>query len=417
MNYLMRMAWRNLGRHRGRTALSLLAVVMGVFVVVMAKGFVDGMLDSWIMYNISLNSGHVRIIQPEYELKERMLSLAHPVGDDERPYSDIVEDIRRLPEVSAATGRIRFGMMLVAGEDLQETAFGIGTELDQEERAVRLSRFLADRDAGRLPEPGRQEIVMGEQLMAKLRLRVGDKVTGLFSTSFGSLGLATFQVVGRMSSGLKLLDETSVYIPLDVAMRLLDMDDAVTEIVVFGQNTAQTPALMAGVQRVVGPGLKAVPWNEYNELISYMQQVRAIYTVIYAFLVVLASFVVFNTLLMVVSERTREIGMLSALGLNPASIRHLFLLEGAIVAVAGSIAGAVMGWAFNWWFGQVGLDIASMTEALGGDILMTPRVYPTTDLSVAVFSFILGVAVTMIAVYLPARRAGSLRPTEALRTA
>ena len=79
--YLLKMAWRNLGRHRSRTILSLLAVAVGVFVVITAKGFVEGMVDTMLDYSINLNSGHVRLIRPEYEAKERVLSLAYPIGE------------------------------------------------------------------------------------------------------------------------------------------------------------------------------------------------------------------------------------------------------------------------------------------------------------------------------------------------
>ena len=161
--------------------------------------------------------------------------------------------------------------------------------------------------------------------------------------------------------------------------------------------------------------LAVVPWNEHNELIGFVSQAKAIYTVIYIFLVILASFVVFNTQLMVVSERTREIGVLSALGLTPESIRRLFTIEGAVLAVAGSAGGALLGAVFNLWFGRVGIDLTGITQAMSSQILITPRLYPVTDVGVLVYSFVLGVAVTMAAVYIPARAAGALKPTEALR--
>ena len=431
MSYLVRMAWRNLGRHRGRTALSLLAIVVGVFVVVIAKGVIDGMVGSWLTYSINLDSGHVRIIRPEYRLKERLLSLSYPVGDDETPADVILDEIRRLPSVQVATGRIRFGMMLTAAgardaQDTQETVVGIGVDFAQEDRAVRLSQFVR----GRFPEPGAREILLGHDLMAKLGVEVGDRVNALFSTSFGSLRIATFHISGKMESGLRMLDESTAYVPLDVAMGLLDMDGAVTEIVAFGRSAGlasklqaeigQALANMANAFAGVGAGdslrnLVVVPWNEHNELIGFVSQAKAIYTLIYVFLVILASFVVFNTQLMVVSERTREIGMLSALGLSPESIRRLFTIEGAILAVAGSAGGALLGALFNLWFGRVGIDLAGITQAMSSEILITPRLYPTTDFAVLVYSFVLGVAVTMTAVYIPARAAGALKPTEALR--
>jgi putative ABC transport system permease protein len=440
------MAWRNLGRHRGRTALSLLAIVMGVFVVVIAKGVIDGMVGSWLTYSINLDSGHVRIIQPEYRLKERTLSLSYPVGDDETPASVIIDKIRSVPEVQVATGRIRFGMMLAASAsardpqdaqdayDAQEMVMGIGVDFAEEEKAVRLSQFVRGhgaagdtaRDAGRLPKPGTREILLGRDLMATLGVEVGDRVNALFSTSFGSLRIATFRVSGKIESGLRMLDESTAYIPLDVAMGLLDMEGSVTEVVVFGRSAELASKLQAQISaalaNMAGAGagvslreLAIVPWNEHNELIGFVSQAKAIYTVIYIFLVILASFVVFNTQLMVVSERTREIGMLSALGLAPESIRRLFTIEGAILAAAGSAGGALLGALFNLWFGRVGIDLTGITQAMSSEILITPRLYPTTDLRVLVYSFVLGVAVTMAAVYIPARAAGALKPTEALR--
>lgn len=419
MAYLAKMAWRNLGRHSGRTALSLLAIAMGVFVVVVAKGVIDGMIDSWITYNITLNSGHLRIIRPEYRLKEQLLSLGYLIGSEEASYDSIVTDMRRIPDVAVASGRVRFGMLLTAGGGVQETVLGIATELDEEEKVVRLSRFLQGSKAGRLPNAGQREILLGNDLMAKLGVGVGDKVTAVFSTSFGSLGIATFQAVGSMSSGLKFLDESVAYVPLDVAMDLLDMEGSVTEIVVFARDSRKTQVIKAEAERALGAfsgAFEVIPWNEHNELIAGLSLAKGIYTVIYVLLLTLACFVVFNTLLMVVSERTYEIGMLAALGLAPASIQRLFLIEGAILAVAGSLVGAAMGGLFNSWFSRAGIDISKMAEGLGGDILITARLYPKADIAVLVSSFLLGVAVSMVAVYIPARNAGSLKPTEALRT-
>jgi len=401
--------------------LSLLAIVMGVFVVVIAKGVIDGMVGSWLTYSINLDSGHVRIVQPEYRLKERVLSLSYPVGNDETPADEIIDKIRSLPGVRVAAGRIRFGMMLTA-QETQEAVVGIGVDFAQEERAIRLSQFVrghsatgdASDDAGRLPEPGTRQILLGRDLMAKLGVEVGDRVNALFSTSFGSLRIATFRVSGKMASGLRMLDESTAYIPLDVAMRLLDMDGSVTEIVVFGKSAGLASKLQAQIGRALR-GLAVVPWNEHNELIGFLSKAEAIYTVIYVFLVILASFVVFNTQLMVVSERTHEIGMLSALGLSPESVRRLFTIEGAILAVTGSAGGALLGGVFNLWFGRVGIDLTGITQAMSSEMLLTPRLYPVADYRVLLYSFVLGMAVTMTAVYIPARAAGALEPTQALR--
>ncbi len=418
MNSLLMMAWRNLGRHRGRTLLSFLAVMVGVLIVILFKGIADGMIDSSVNININLNSGHVRIIRPEYEVKEKLRSLAYPVGESGKSYPDLIREMRRLPGVKMAVGRIRFGMMLVAGDN-NETVLGIGAEPDTEEKINHLGRYLTGQGAGRLPAAGKQEILLGADLLRKLHLKVGDKVNALFGTSMASFRVATFTIVGKMASGLKMLDENVAYIPLDQAMGLLELPDMVTEIVVFGKDTDSTKSLSGVLHRYLtaaGENLKVIPWNQYNEMIAVFEKVKSVYNLFYIFMILLASFVVFNTLMMVVAERTREIGVFAALGMIGREIRQLFLYEGLIIAVMGSLAGTMLGGVLNLLLSRTGIDISKSLGAMPPELTMLPKIYPSFNLGILFFSFGLGVVVTMLAVFIPAHRAASLKPTEALRT-
>lgn len=416
--YLLKMAWRNLGRRRSRTILSLLSVAVGVFVVITAKGFVEGMVDTMLDYSINFNSGHIRLIRPEYEAKERVLSLSYPLGEQGKSYSAMIGEIRRLPGVVEAMGRIRFGLLLTRNDGREELVLGLGADLKEEDRVVKLSRFLRGGKAGRLPRAGRRELLLGAELMRQLHLKVGDKVNALFSTSFGSVKIATFRVAGRMESGLRYLDETVAYLPLDTAMDLLDFEDAVTEIVVFAKETGRTANLQATLGRYLSgeqQKLLLVPWYRFNEMIAYLGQVKTIYLLFYAFIVLLAAFVVFNTLVMVISERTREIGLLAALGLMPREIGRLFLWEAGLLAVIGSSIGVLLGGGLGYLTSRTGIDVAGMVREIGAEFFLAPRIYPRLGLSDLLFGFILGIAVTLAAASLPVRKAGRLKPTEALR--
>lgn len=414
MSLVVRMAWRNLSRHGGRTLLSLLAIFMGVFVVVVAKGLVDGMVDSWLAYNINLNSGHVRITRPEYELSERLLSLSHTVD------ATLIDQMSHLPGVALATGRIRFAVQLTAADGESTTPplrlMGVGADVAAEDRVTRLSRYLAARDGSRLPAPGSAEVLLGADAMAKLGVEVGDRVSARVLTADGQPRSAELVVAGKLESGLALLDAESAYMPSATAAGLVDMPAAFTEILLFSSKPQAAAGLAEAAAAAAPDGLKVTPWTRHTELIVWMNRVKAIYSMIYVFIVALSAFVVFNTLTMVVAERTREIGMLAALGLPPANIRRLFIAEGGIEAVVGSAAGALAGGAFNLGFSRAGFNIGSMTQGLGGDFLITNRLYPTASWSVMAFAFLLGVVVTMAAAYIPAAAAGRLKPTEALRT-
>lgn len=415
MPYAIKIAWRNLTRQRGRTILSVAAIAAGVAAVCVTKGFADGMIGTIITNSVNLSAGHVRVIDPQYRLKERLLSLAYPIGEHGPGYENLVRDLRGLPEAAAAMGRIRFGMLLVSG-DKQRTVMGVGADLPAEDRVAHLGRYL--RADGRFPEPGQQEIVLGQKILAELGLAEGDKINAVFSTSFGSFKIATFKIVGVMASGLEYLDKAAAYIPLDVAMNLLDLEDAVTEVVVFAPALEDTPRLRAAIEDYLadrGLDYQAVPWHEHNEILAFIGKASGIYTLIYVFLALLSSFVVFNTMTMIVSERTREIGMLAVLGFTPRGIRRLFLAEGLAVALLGSAIGAAGGGFLNWLLSQVGLDLSAYTETSGEAMMLLPRLYPSFNPADLAFAALLGVAVTLAAVYLPARRAARLKPAEALR--
>ncbi|NLG85535.1 MAG: ABC transporter permease [Firmicutes bacterium] len=420
MSFLFKMAWRNIFRQRSRTLLSLLAIAAGVVAVIFSKAWIDGMMASLEGYTIDLTSGHVRLIRPEYRVKERLLSLAYPLGEEGPGYARLVEDLRHLPGVAAATGRIRFGLLLapLAGEK-QLALQGVGAELAAEDRVAHLGRFLRGEGEGRLPLPGRQEILLGKTTLRKLGLKVGDKVNAVFNTSFGSFKIATFRIVGAIASGLMYLDESTAYIPLDVAMNLLELPDAVTEIVVFADRMEKTRELQQTVEaylRQKGLSYTAIPWTEHNELIAYMEKIKGFYSLIYFAFMVLASFVVFNTMMMIVSERTQEIGMLAALGFAPGGLRRLFLAESLLVACGGSILGVLFGGAVNWILAKVGFDLSAYMETSAPAMMLPPRIYPSFRWADLFFAALLGVVVTVFAAYLPARRAARLHPTEALRT-
>lgn len=413
---LLQMAFRNLGRKRSRTALSIIAVTIGVFVVVMTKSFIDGMLADILGNTIKLTSGHVRVIDREYEVKERLMSLNYPVdGFAGEGYQSMVEAIAGLDKVEYAVPRLRFAAM-VAGNDDVQGVMAMGVDPAAEERLVHLSRYLS---AGRLLKADEREVVMGYRMLEKLGLKVGDKFTLVFNTTLGSMRGYTFTVVGSLQSGLAYLDDGLVYLPLSMAQEMLDMGPAVTEVVVMGKNDNQAAAIQKSVQELLeSKGAQdrydAIPWYRSSGLVETMLVAKMAYNLIYALVLFLASFVVINTTIMVVNERRREIGMLSAMGLRPGEIVRLFLYEGGITSVIGSVVGVTLGSLMVFVLSKTGVLIEG-GDAMDARIFLTPRLYPVFSLNVILFSLIAGILVTVVSIYGPARKAGKMEPTQALR--
>lgn len=413
---MLRVAWRNLGRARARTALSVASIAAAVMVVVLLKGVVDGILGTMEDSTIRLSSGHVRVIDQEYRRRERLLSLQYPVdGFDGEGYQAMVDSLTRIEGVALVAPRLRFAGLISREDELRSTLVVAG-DPGAERELLRVDRYLAE---GRFLEPGAREAVMGRRLLQRLDMQVGDRFTLVFSTALGALRGYTLTVVGAFESGLTYLDDGAVFIPLDVAQAALDMGPAVTEVLLMGGQPGDARRLKAEVDAVLAregaaDRYLAVPWYEHNEITGFLETGRRIYDGIYIGLLVLASFVVVNTYTMIVNERRREIGMLSALGMRPGQVRALFLLEGALSGLLGSVLGAAVGALVLAVLARTGLPMPGV-EALGEDFMYPTVLYPAFSAGVVAYAVVGGIAVTVAAVYLPAAFAARLRPVEALR--
>jgi len=414
MNFLITIAFKNMFRHRLRSIVSILAIAFAVMVIVFTRGLIDGMIESSYSLYINYDTGHIKIIDKEYEQKERLLSLAYTVnGMENKSLSEMEEDLNSIENVELVVPRLKFGAAVSTDEDLvQMLAWGVDGE--KELQFTNIERELVE---GRMVEQGNREVVMGTRLLEKIDRKVGESVTMVYNTAFSSFKGATFEIVGRLESNLPLLNEQLVFMPLDTAQYLLYMEGEVTELLLITENREEVAPVLANVNKYLsvegGEKYLAQSWKAGNSFIQMLRISEKIYNAIYLFLVLLASIVVINTMVMIVKERTQEIGMMSALGLDSRDILKLFVFEGGVMAVVGSFIGSIAGGIFTYYMSNIGLDYTAAFEDI--DVLMNPVIYPTFKAEHMLFAFVIGVIVTTLTSIIPARRAAKLDPTQALR--
>ncbi|MEA3506270.1 MAG: FtsX-like permease family protein [Elusimicrobiota bacterium] len=417
MNYFIKLAYKNLSRHKLRTVVSISAVVVGVMVVVFARGYIDGITGSITESYIHYETGHARIINSEYRKRERTLSLIYPAeGFSGGNIGDMIAGLEELEGVNLALPRIKFGAMATTEEELVDM-MGWGVDPDKEKEFTRIESMIAE---GSMVNEGEREVVMGTTLLKDLGITVGDKVTLVYNTSYGSLGGTTFKVAGRILSDLKMLNEKVFYLPLDVVQNLLYMEGQATEVLIDAGSIEEAeeamPRLKEFIQKNDSKGrYTVIPWDQSGGMVDWMILARNIYNFLYIFILALASFVVVNTMIMVVSERTREIGMMGALGMGHRRILGAFLAEGVLKGVIGSFIGALFGGALTAWVGSTGINFGDAFSGIEEEILIGSIIYPRFSVGNMVFGFLLGVLIVLIASYIPARKAAKLQPTDALR--
>src|SRR5690554_1642353 len=274
MGFLTRLAFKNLFRHKLRTFVSIIAIAFAVMIVVFARGYVVGLIDSLSAEHIQYNSGHIKVVARQYWEEERLLPLNYPVdGLAAGGLREMTAALRDLEDVEMVIPRLKFGAMVSTEEELV-TMSGWGVEPEQETVFTKIEDYLAE---GRMPRSGRLEVMMGAALLKKINRRVGDKVTIVFNTAFNSLKGVTFTIVGRMESGIKLLNESVFYLPLDQAQRLLEMEGQVTEVLLLTTDKELVPTVLPKVKTLLaeqgeieGERYLALGYKETSDLIPFM---------------------------------------------------------------------------------------------------------------------------------------------------
>ena len=332
----------NLLRNGRRSALSILIITIAVFALTSAGGFGLYTYDS-LKESTARDTGHLTLSQPGYFESDEEMPLSNGLSDT----SSLINEIMKHDEVRGVQPRIYFTGLISNG--IKSTIF-MGTGVNDREfdmkgpfLDMRSGKTLMDITSSRydVMEP---EIMLGVDLAKNLNVGIGDWVTLLATTSEGALNAFDFKVHGIYSTGVPELDKRQLYIHIDSAQELL-ISDKVSTLSVFLFDTEQTELMHQRLNeevKITQQDIEITPWQDRA---FFYNKVKSLYDLIFGvmgFVMGLVVFVaLFNTMTMSVTERTREIGTLSALGSYPNEIIHSFLREAGLLAVIGVFLGAL----------------------------------------------------------------------------
>ncbi len=410
---IMKTAWRNLWRSRGRTLLSATAILVGALVITLLLGFESGFVSDMVN-NVTGNlTGQIRVMDAAYVKNERVTPLQYFIPGTGKA----IAALESVPAVRLATPKSEFGVSVYRnGEQVPVRALG----LDFAESPVVTGRntTLA---SGRYPDEGKNEILVSAGLADELSIKAGDRLTVLTRTAIQGSNGRTFTVTGVLAlSDISMINRV-IFMDWTLAGDFLRMDHNALQIQVFlrkGLDEAkELPAVRAALE---GAGyaageLDATPWYDVNGMYSFFKVADAMYLIISAIFFALASTVVINTTMMSVLERRKEIGTLGALGMEKKRIVALFLAESGLIGAMGTLAGTFLGFLGVTLMGKIGFDV----NMFGGSSLtgfnVSQYIYPALETYKYFAVAAIGVAVTLGACYLPAHMASGIEPAEALR--
>jgi len=397
---LFKMALRNLGRHRRRSALSALALSISLTLLLFMAAFFKGEMRSSMEDTLRLSSGHIQVRAANYDPDKLSVAWEYLLENPQQTAAQIAS----LEQVKFATPRL-FASGIVSSGDQSSGVQIIGVDPASpanEPYVVVSGSFPATDD--------RDGILIGAPLAESLQLKVGDSLNLLVNTAEGNVDEQPFSVRGIFSTGSSTYDKGIVLLPLAKAQAFSGAGERASIIFVMLNDREQAAAVAAAIS---GANIKVLTWQGMNELLVLVNDFSNAYIMILNLIILgVTVTVIVNTMLMAVFERTREIGILTALGMKGRQIIALFLAEASLLALGGIAVGLLSGWLLASYFGSVGIYFGDIGVS---GMIMGDRIYPYLMLEDVIELTITAFIVTLLASYYPAQIASRMEPVEALR--
>jgi len=392
----IKMAWRNVWRNPRRTLVFMLSLQFGSY-------------ETMINTSVKIYAGHLQVQAEEYHEKMKM----RMVVTDPDSVSRILDSVKG---VEAYTARAK-AFSLVSSDRRTSGVLVIGIDPEREANVSTIKRLI--RDGRYLSSKDTNKAIVGKLLAKNLQVVPGDELTLLGQGRDGSIAATVLEIKGIFGSGIDEFDRSALQIPLKYFQEVFAMGNAVHEVVVIGESLNKISDIKSAVQMNLDGlsskyRLKIMDWMELMPGLLQGIQIDLVGGIIfYVILILVVSFSILNTFLMAIFERTREFGMLMAIGTTPKRLTKLLLMESMCMTIIGVAMGIILGSIITFYFQVYGIDLAGASEVLK-QYGISGRLHPRlTFISVTSGPLIVMFFAFCAALY-PALKVRSLKPVEAM---
>jgi ABC-type lipoprotein release transport system permease subunit len=397
------LAWRNLWRNHRRTIVMVSAITIGVWAMIFMTALMRGMVNDMIRDGIRALPGHVQVHHPEFRNVSSINNLI-PASD-----SALAEKFSqagfegwasrvKVPAIISSERESR-GVTLIGVDPLLErTLDAIGSDIAE-------GRSLEDINDG--------GVILGRKLADKLDTELGKRVVLMSQDPDNDIADRGYRVVGLFEASLEHQEEIYVFAGKATVQKMLGIEDRVTEVAVMSEDYRDLDRATEQVTALAGDDLEVLAWQELDNYLGSMLKMMDGFVLVWMIVVFLAlSFGLVNTLVMAVFERVREIGLMLALGMRPASILSQIIVESTLLLIIGLVLGNALAWASVVPL-KDGIDISVVAQ--GMEMFGAASVlYPAQELKDTIMANVVVLVLGFLASLSPAWRASRYDPIEAI---
>jgi lipoprotein-releasing system permease protein len=380
------------------TSISVLGIAIGVAALVIAIALITGFQGD-VQDKILGATSHVMV--------------SDLGGQGLAGYEGLAEKIRAIPGVESVTPVV-YNTVLITGLGESSGALVKGIDFDREKPGA---AWLQKLEAGRIPEGGgsREGLLLGREIALRVGAQVGDGIDVVTASStLSPLGLLPkrkrFQVTGIFNTGLYEFDNSTALVSIGVAQKLFGLEGRASYIQVKLRDIFAAPAVGEKIKATLPPVVYITTWMELNKsLFSALKLEKNIMFLTITLIVIVAALNIIATLILMVMEKTRDIGILMAMGATPRSINRIFFYQGALIGVIGTALGVILG--LGWCV------LANAFELIKIPVDIYQISYVPFRLRPLDLALIVGVTllISFVSTLFPARRAAKVDPVVALK--
>lgn len=399
------MAWRNIWRNKARSLIILLSVAIGLFTGLFVLALYKGMIEGRIRIVIRDEVAHLQLHHPDFK---KDYEAKYTIDDG----AGIEEAVSKLKQVVAVAPRnIAQGMLSTGtgsnGVEIRGVAPHKEKTVSGLDKKIALGNYFTTEK--------RNELLIGQRLYDKMKLKLANKVVLTFTDRNNNVVSGAFRIAGVFRSANTALDERVVYVKGGDLADLLNVSGEIHELAVLLRNNDEMASIKQQLQRQYS-GLSVETWKEISpetELtISTMNQFSLI---IIAIIMLALAFGIINTMLMAILERTRETGMMVALGMNKPRLFSLVLSETIFLTLIGTPIGLLLAWSITLYTSRHGIDTTSFAGEVMSSFGYDSIIYPEFPLGQLTVVMAIVVVTAILSAIFPAVKALRLRPVDALR--
>jgi len=400
---IVKLGWKNVWRNPARSGVVIIAVLLGTWAGIFSAGFFNGMLQDYLHKQIELSIGHLQVEHPQFgDLYNPKYSVSN--SDEIVNYLEVQPYTRKISAKSIATGLAQsphssFGV----------TINGIDVEADT---SLAIEQYITEGEM--IDTTSRNPILIGIELAERLDLELRSRMVLSFQDVTGEITGGAFRVAGIFDSFIDQFDEGTVFVLQNDLNRLLGNMDAIHNIRVDMDDLATAEMHAEEIEQVF-PGVLVKTWRDIAPDLRYTFDMMDLTLYIVMIIIIIGLvFSIINTMLMAVLERTRELGMLRAIGMNKSRTFSMVMIETVFLTMVGAPGGLLLSWLCIAYFGNVGIDLSAFAQGLNQYGIGTV-VYPSLSWSYYLNIMLMIALAALLSALYPAWRTLKLKPVQAIR--